>query len=179
MPAARVWRLGRLSCRTASSQSGRRSPVEDGCPVLPLPVEKVFRRVSTGEPQDRVLTHSELPGHGPLAVPGGQQCVNGGVLGTGALGEPVAGRPGRTGRLAFGRGLRPKAGGLRHEGSEAAAVLGDGSFGGFAQVVPEVPPVRDLDRLRRSGGGALGEERRSVPADDLDAGPLGEPCGQT
>ncbi|MCX4579581.1 hypothetical protein OHB41_41655 [Streptomyces sp. NBC_01571] len=42
-----------------------------------------------------------------------------------------------------------------------------------------MPPVRDLDRLRRSGGSALGEERCSVPADNLDAWPLGEPGRQT
>ncbi|GGL69612.1 hypothetical protein GCM10010095_63100 [Streptomyces anthocyanicus] len=59
------------------------------------------------------------------------------------------------------------------------AVLGDGSFGSFAEVVPEVPSVRDLDRLRGSGRGTFREEGRTVPADDLDAGPLGEPRGQT
>ncbi|CAM5274133.1 hypothetical protein STANM309S_06453 [Streptomyces tanashiensis] len=58
-------------------------------------------------------------------------------------------------------------------------MLGDGSFGGFAQVMPEVPSVRDLDRLRRSGCGAFCEEGRTVPADDLYAGTLGEPRGQT
>lgn len=58
------------------------------------------------------------------------------------------------------------------------AVLGDGPFGGFAQVVPEVPPVRDLDGLRGAGGGAPGEERCPVPADDLDAWPFGEPDRQ-
>jgi hypothetical protein len=46
--------------------------------------------------------------------------------------------------------------------SEASAVLGDGPFDGLAQVVPEMPPVRDLHDLydlRGAGGGAFGEER--------------------
>ncbi|KRD23510.1 hypothetical protein ASE41_11290 [Streptomyces sp. Root264] len=64
------------------------------------------------------------------------------------------------------------------QGVQAAAVLGDAPLSGPAQVVPEVPSVCDLDRLRRSGGGTFCEERRAVAADDLDAGPLGEPGGQ-
>lgn len=67
--------------------------------------------------------------------------------------------------------------GLRCRGSQnvqAATMLGNTPLGGLAQVVPEMPSVRDLDRLRRSGGGALGEERCSVPADHLGAWPLGE-----
>ena len=51
----------------------------------------------------------------------------------------------------------------------------DALLGGFAQVVPEVPSVGDLEGLRGAAGGAFGEEGRAVTADDLDAGPLGEP----
>lgn len=54
----------------------------------------------------------------------------------------------------------------------------DALLGGFAQVVPEVPPVRDLYGLWGAAGRALGEEGGSVAADDLDAGPLGEPGRQ-
>lgn len=50
-------------------------------------------------------------------------------------------------------------------------MLGDGPFGGFARVVPEVPPVRDLDGLRGAGGGAFGEERCPVPAHRLKIKP--------
>ncbi|MFI0779366.1 hypothetical protein [Streptomyces sp. NPDC021212] len=75
-------------------------------------------------------------------------------------------------------GLQLGFGGRRHEDSEAVAVLGDGPFGGFAQVVPEVPPVRDLDGLLGCRGGVFSEERCSVPADDLDAWPVGEPGRQ-
>ncbi|MGI5401320.1 hypothetical protein ACQEVG_18095 [Streptomyces sp. CA-135486] len=40
-----------------------------------------------------------------------------------------------------------------------------------------MPPVRHLDGLRSPGGGAFGEERRAVTADDFDARPLGQPRG--
>lgn len=51
----------------------------------------------------------------------------------------------------------------------------DAFLGGFAQVVPEVPPVGHLDGLRGTAGGAVGEEGGTVAADDLDAGSPGEP----
>lgn len=41
--------------------------------------------------------------------------------------------------------------GAQSKRSEASAVLGDGPFDGFAQVVPEMPPVRDLHDLRGAG----------------------------
>lgn len=72
--------------------------------------------------------------------------------------------------------------GLRRCGrqhTQAAAVLGDTPLGSLAQVVPQMPPVGDLHSLRRSGSGTFGEERRAVPADDLNTRSLGEPGGQT
>jgi hypothetical protein len=57
-------------------------------------------------------------------------------------------------------------------------MVGDAPFGGFAEVVPQVPAVRDLHCLRCPVGGAFSEERSSVPADDLDPWPLGQPGGQ-
>lgn len=51
----------------------------------------------------------------------------------------------------------------------------DALLGGFAQVVPEVPPVGDLEGLWGAAGGAVGEEGSAVAADDLDARTLGEP----
>ena len=121
----------------------------------------------------------ELPLDRAAAVARFQQRVDGGVCGPGAVGEPVAGRPGRSGRLLrrgrFRLGLRR----LGDQDAQAPAVLCDGSLGGLAQVVPEVPPVRDLDSLRCPGGGAFGEERGTVAADDLDTGPLCQPCGQS
>ena len=95
------------------------------------------------------------------------------------VGEPVAGRPWRAGRLL--RGVVLGLGEFRRLGyqdAQALAVLGDAPLGGLAEVVPEVSPVRDLHRLRGTRGRALGEERRTVPADQLDSRPLGQPRGQ-
>ena len=109
---------------------------------------------------------------------GRQQGMDGGVSGPRPIGEPVSSRPGRTaGVLGRGR-LRIGFGSCRSQGAEAAAVLGDAPLGGFAQVVPQVPPVRDLDGLRSADSGALGKERGTVPADDLDVWSPGEPRGQ-
>ena len=47
---------------------------------------------------------------------------------------------------------------------------GDGLLGVLAQVVPQVPAVRDLDGERSAGGGAVAVRRRPVSADDLRAG---------
>jgi hypothetical protein len=38
---------------------------------------------------------------------------------------------------------------------DAPVVGGDGLLGVLGQVVPQVPPVGDLDRGRRAGAGAL------------------------
>lgn len=64
---------------------------------------------------------------------------------------------------------------MRRRGAQAASVPVDAFLGGFAQVVPEVPSVGDLERLWGTAGGAFGEEGGPVTADDLNAGPLGEP----
>ncbi|KMO94630.1 hypothetical protein ACS04_29040 [Streptomyces roseus] len=54
-------------------------------------------------------------------------------------------------------------------------MLGDTSLGGLAEVVPEVPPVSDLNCLGCAGGGAFGEERGPVPADHFDPWPFRQP----
>ncbi len=98
-----------------------------------LPGEHLLRGSGTGETQDRVEGHPELPGDGPLAVTGGEESVDGGVLGAGAFGEPVPCRPGRRSWLRlFLRFLR-----LGRRGTQAATVPVDALLGGFAQVVPE------------------------------------------
>jgi hypothetical protein len=51
-------------------------------------------------------------------------------------------------------------------------------FSTLSQVVPEVPPVGDLKSLWGASGGTFGIEGGTVSADDLDAGPLGEPGRQ-
>jgi hypothetical protein len=62
-------------------------------------------------------------------------------------------------------GLGP-AGGVE----QAPAMPGDGLVGIFAQVVPQMPAIGDLDRARRPGTGALSVRAGSVPADHGRAG---------
>jgi hypothetical protein len=61
---------------------------------------------------------------------------------------------------------------------QTGAVAGNGAFDGVGEVVPQMPPVRHLQRLGGAGPGAFGVGTGAVPADDLDAGMLAQPCGQ-
>src|SRR5229473_3903483 len=86
------------------------------------------------------------------------------------LGVPGPGPRGQ----AFLRGrrglLRPGAGfGLWWWFLQAGAVAGDSTLDSFGQVVPQVPPVRDLGGQRRALGCAFGVAAAAVPADDLCA----------
>jgi hypothetical protein len=56
-------------------------------------------------------------------------------------------------------------------------VRGDGLVDRLAQVVPDVPAIRDLGSLRRPGAGAVGVGAGPVPAHDLDAGVGAQPVG--
>ncbi|MDQ0946532.1 hypothetical protein QFZ24_000455 [Streptomyces phaeochromogenes] len=76
-------------------------------------------------------------------------------------------------RCPAGQGDNAAGSGWR--GPQAAAVPVDALLGSFAEVVPEMPSVGDLAGLWSAAGGSFGEERSPVTADDLDAGPLGEP----
>lgn len=84
------------------------------------------------------------------------------------------------GRRFLGRsGLSCLLGWFGPQDSQALTVAGNSPFGGLAEVVPQMPPVSDLDGLGCSGCGAFREERCSVPADDLDAGAFRQPVGQS
>ena len=74
---------------------------------------------------------------------------------------------GRRGRRGFW--LRPGIG-LGTWFLQAGTVAGDRTLDGFGEVVPQVPPVGDLDGQRRALGGAFGVTAAAVPADDLHAG---------
>jgi hypothetical protein len=50
---------------------------------------------------------------------------------------------------------------------QAAAMPGNGPLGGFAQVVPHMPPVGNLDRQGCTPRRSLGITARPVPTDDL------------
>lgn len=96
------------------------------------------------------------------------------------VGEPVA-FPGRRQGL-FGRcglvALFTVTGRFGNQDAQALAVTGDSPLRGFAEVVPQVPPVGNLSRLGCPGRGHFREERSPIPADHLDAGPFGQPLCQ-
>lgn len=54
-------------------------------------------------------------------------------------------------------------------------MLDDRLLDGFHQVFPDVPPVRDMDRIRGAEPSGLGVSGRPVTAYHLDAGMVGEP----
>ena len=73
--------------------------------------------------------------------------------------------------LPFLRLARPGAAGP----SQAPLVAGDGLAGVLAQVVPDMPAVRHLDRPGSAGAGSLGIGAGPVPADHLHLRVLLEP----
>lgn len=152
--------------------------IEDRGPVLPLAGEQLLRSLGLGELLDGPPGLAALPLDLATAVPGFRQCVDVGVPGPGAVGETMAGRPWRARGILLRCRLRIGTVGGRDKGTTAAAVLSDGPFGSAAHVVPEVPAVRDLDRLWSADGGTFGQERRPVTADHLNARPRGEPGRQ-
>lgn len=122
-----------------------------------------------GELLDGSNGHPELPLDGTPTVSCLQQGMDGGVPGPGPVGEPVPARPRRRGRV---RGWDQLGFGLRCPGcqhAQAKTVLGDAPLSGLAQVVPQMPPVRDLDRLRRPAAapsvknGARSRQTTSTP----------------
>jgi hypothetical protein len=57
-------------------------------------------------------------------------------------------------------------------------VGGGALLDGLGEVLPQVEPVGDLDRVRCPGPGAVGVGARPVAADDLDPGVGCQPAGQ-
>lgn len=92
-----------------------------------------LRPRGVGQPLDGAVGHAELSLDRASAVAGGQQRVDGGVLGVGAVGEPVPGGP-RCPAFGWCRRL------LRHRLGEgcvkARAVAGDAPLDRFAEVAP-------------------------------------------
>ena len=90
-----------------------------------------------------------------------------GVL-PGRLGPRCVRRPCGWRWLIAGNGRRP---GLCQPG----AVRGDALLDGLGEVLPQVEPVSDLDRVRCPGACPVRVGAGAVPADDLDAGMRGQP----
>lgn len=71
--------------------------------------------------------------------------------------------------LQGGPGAGPVVEGRVQYGGPAGAVCLHLAQGGFAQVVPHMPAVRDLDRVGQGAADGLGVGGRAVRAHDLDA----------
>ncbi|MDH6115359.1 hypothetical protein P3T36_007195 [Kitasatospora sp. MAP12-15] len=56
-------------------------------------------------------------------------------------------------------------------------MVDDGLLDGFGEVLPDVPPVRDVDRVGGAESPGFGVGGGAVAADHLDARVLGQPAG--
>lgn len=74
-----------------------------------------------------------------------------------------------------GLGAGPVVDGCVQHGGPAGAVCLDLAQRGFAQVVPHMPPVADLHRVRQGSPDRLSVGCRAVTAHDLDARMLAQP----
>jgi hypothetical protein len=113
----------------------------------------------------------------PLGVPGGQQAVDRGVAVAGAGHQapfPAAdimqpfGLSRRRGLPGAGRATTAVLG-RAGRGRHAATVGSDRFLDVLTQVVPQMPAISDLDRIRGAVPGALGVSAGPVPADHLCA----------
>ena len=142
-----------------------------GARCLPPAVDEFLPGGGAVVTLDGVQPPAQVPGDLPQAAPLGPQGMDQGVVAPGALGE----LPGRLRCRLAGRpcGRHRVASGLRGRLGQAAAVGGDALPGGLGEVLPQMEPVGDLDRLRCPGPGAVRERARPVTADHLDAGVRG------
>ena len=130
-----------------------------------------------GEPAHGLPVQAQDAGGLPLGAAFAQELVDGGMAleGTRYQGPLAAAHVPQPVRLGGrrGGGLAGRCAvcgpGVRSAG-EAAAVRGDRLLRVLAQVVPQVPAVRDLDSERRAGRSAIGICAGPVPADDFRAG---------
>jgi hypothetical protein len=122
---------------------------------------------------DGVQAPAQVAGDLPEAAPLGPQPVDQRVVLPDALGV-LPGRlrqPGIRRLLRRGLVLRRRRAWL----CQAGPVGRDAPLGGLGEVLPQVEPVGDLDRLRCPGAGAVGVGAGAVTADDLDAGMSRQP----
>lgn len=61
--------------------------------------------------------------------------------------------------------------------AQQGTVSDDGLLHRLGEVLPDVPPVRHVDGVRRAEPSGLGEREGTVAADHLDTGMAGQPLG--
>ncbi|MCW2874628.1 MAG: hypothetical protein JWL99_5948 [Streptomyces oryziradicis] len=148
--------------------------------VRPVHYQQFVGGRRVGEAAHGVAGQSEFAGDRPQPHALADQGMDGRVLFADPVGEPAGlAWPGRRSRHGLRRlGEREGAGLVRVlRFAQQGPVADDRFLHGFNQVVPDVPAVRAMHRLRRSDASGFGEGRRPIPADDLDARMLGEPSG--
>jgi hypothetical protein len=130
------------------------------------------KHLSPGSRADIALDSVPSPAQVPseLSTPGalGEQAVKEFVVFAAALCHRPAGSH-------LGERVPSRCG---DEFSEAALVPADAPLDGLGEVLPQMEPVRDLDRVRCAGAGAFGIRAGTVPADHPRLRMFGQPCGQ-
>jgi hypothetical protein len=143
-----------------------------GARTLPAAVDEFLPGRGAVESLDGVQAPAQVAGDLAEPAPFGAQPVDQGVVPLGALGVLPVGA-----RLFWFRQRRAlfSQGGQGRGIGQAGAVGGGALLDGLGEVLPQVEPVGDLDRLRRPGPGSVRVRSRPVSADDLDPGVSGEP----
>ena len=122
----------------------------------------------------------------------GEHCMHGGVTFPRPHRPPVrpvtrpgGGRPqrrvaatGLAATIARLAGTGASAGPRGERGGQAASMAGDATFDRLSQVVPDMPSISHLDRVRCTVASALGVGAGTVSAHDLDAGMRTQPVSQ-
>ena len=145
--------------------------------LLPAAVGEFLPGRGAGVALDGVQSPAQVAGDLPQAAALGEQAMDGRVVSAGAVG--VLAR-----RIRPRGGRRPRRRGLRGGGRrgiwfvEAGAVRGGAPFDGLGEVLPQVEPVGDLDRLWCPGAGPVGVGAGAVAADHLNPGMGGQPARQ-
>jgi hypothetical protein len=121
-----------------------------------VPDQKLLGADGAGEPADGVAGDPELGGDLAESTARGPEPVHLRVPAAGPDGDPVAAGSVRILRLAWH--LAACDGGFRWCGDRCGQVLamaGDRPLDGLAEVMPQMRPVSDLDRVRRAASPAL------------------------
>jgi hypothetical protein len=154
--------------------------VEDAGAARPLTDQQLLSGRGVGKTSDRSTTQAQLACDRPQTH-ALVQMMDSGVLLPNAVGEaPRYAWSGRCLRIESRRVHGRSGAGsvcVRMWFPQQATMMDDGLFDGLHQVLPDVPWVRNVDRFGGSESSDFRIGNRSIPADHLDAGVIGEPLG--